>query len=167
MESRIPRSMLSKVGNFSRQTSTAWRSFAISTWFLTHSDDCFSCPRPPYNTLSSLRNFVELMQEWNDCSMSTLFKDIAWIFERRATTISSRFHGQQRNSGGFKEIPKFTNKYSQPLTNGAHYFCMKFLENSWNFETFFQGPGKLLEKQIISLYCSGKLLEFWNFLPGP
>ena len=28
---------------------------------------------------------------------------------------------------------------------------LEFLENSWNFEIFFQGPGKLLEKQMISL----------------
>ena len=26
------------------------------------------------------------------------------------------------------------------------------LENAWNFEMFFQGSGKLLKKQIISLY---------------
>ena len=28
----------------------------------------------------------------------------------------------------------------------------EFLGNSWNFKIFFQGPGKTLEKQIISLY---------------
>ena len=28
---------------------------------------------------------------------------------------------------------------------------LEFLENSWNFETFFQGPGKPIEKQMITL----------------
>ena len=32
------------------------------------------------------------------------------------------------------------------LNHGAHYFW-----NSWKFEIFFKGPGKLLEEQIISL----------------
>ena len=36
-------------------------------------------------------------------------------------------------------------------TPGVSGKLLEFLENSWNFEIFFQGPGKLLEKQIITL----------------
>ena len=36
--------------------------------------------------------------------------------------------------------------YSMVLT-----ILLEFLDNSWNLEIFFQGPGKLLKKQMISL----------------
>jgi hypothetical protein len=35
---------------------------------------------------------------------------------------------------------------------------LEFLENSWNFEHFFQGPGKLLENLFLTT-TPGKLLE--------
>ena len=36
---------------------------------------------------------------------------------------------------------------------------LEFLENSWIFEIFFQGPRKLLENSILTS-TPGKLLEF-------
>ena len=39
---------------------------------------------------------------------------------------------------------------------------LEFLENSWNSEIFFQGPGKLLEN-IISLYSWNFMAQFHQF----
>ena len=52
-------------------------------------------------------------------------------------------------------------KYLFLLELGAHCFWI-----SWKFKIFFQDPGKLLEKQVISLY-SWKTPEILKFLPRP
>ena len=41
---------------------------------------------------------------------------------------------------------------------------LDFLKNTWNFEIFYQDPGKLLEKQIISLYFWKTPGILWGFL---
>ena len=41
---------------------------------------------------------------------------------------------------------------------------LEFLENSWNFVIFFQGPGKLLEKQLFSLYSWNSPGILWKMI---
>ena len=60
---------------------------------------------------------------------------------------------------GLINLRKFYNKDINGVVGDAFTllvtWCslpLEFLENSWNFDIFFHGPGKHLEKNIISLY---------------
>ena len=51
------------------------------------------------------------------------------------------------------KTPGILNFLSGPKKNpGILKFSFRAQKNPWNFEIFFQGPGKLLEKQMIPLY---------------